>query len=53
VAGARPGGGGAGRNPVMVSKSMRIGAIPHTSVRLEAEFWSYLTELAEERRVRG
>jgi predicted DNA-binding ribbon-helix-helix protein len=50
----RPGDGDsdAGRNPASVSKTMRVGSVPHTSVRLEAEFWSYLAELAAARRVR-
>jgi predicted DNA-binding ribbon-helix-helix protein len=43
---------GAGRDPAMVNKSMRVGPVRRTSVRLEAEFWSYLAELAAERGVR-
>jgi predicted DNA-binding ribbon-helix-helix protein len=31
---------------------MRVGAVRHTSVQLEAAFWAYLAELAAERRVR-
>jgi predicted DNA-binding ribbon-helix-helix protein len=54
VAGARPNGGGQGapRSPSRVSKSMRVGAVPRTSIELEAEFWGYLIELAAARGVR-
>jgi predicted DNA-binding ribbon-helix-helix protein len=44
-------GGGAGQNLAMVSKSMRVSQAGHASVRLKAEFWSCLAELAAERRV--
>jgi predicted DNA-binding ribbon-helix-helix protein len=35
----------------MTRKTMRIGEV-RTSIKLEEEFWSYLKEIAEERRVR-
>jgi predicted DNA-binding ribbon-helix-helix protein len=52
VAAARAGGaGGAPRSPGRVSKSMRVGAVPRTSISLEAAFWGYLAELAASRGV--
>jgi predicted DNA-binding ribbon-helix-helix protein len=44
--------GDAPGSPGRVSKTMRVGAVPHTSVQLETEFWSYLMELAAVRGVR-
>jgi predicted DNA-binding ribbon-helix-helix protein len=54
VAGVRPdgAGGNAPRSPGRVHKTMRVGAVLHTSVGLEEVFWAYLAELAAERGMR-